>query len=148
MKTIFDKATREELIQRISSVNESNKNEWGKMNVSQMIAHCIKWEEMALSKKVYKQTLLGKLFGKMALKDFLKDEPFRRNVPTVPDFKIKEQNGNIVQLKGEWINLIKEYDHFDNNSNFVHPFFGRMTKEQLGILAYKHIDHHLRQFGA
>ena len=84
----------------------------------------------------------------MALKDFLKDEPFRRNVPTAPGFKIKEQNGNIVQLKGEWINLIKEYDHFNNNSNFVHPFFGRMTKEQLGILAYKHIDHHLRQFGA
>lgn len=27
------------------------------------------------------------------------------------------------------------------------PFFGRLTKAQWGRLAYKHVDHHLRQFG-
>jgi len=28
----------------------------------------------------------------------------------------------------------------------MHPFFGKMTKEQVGYLAYKHTDHHLWQF--
>lgn len=147
MKTIFDKATREQLIHRIGNVTENGKNEWGKMNVYQMLAHCIKWDEMTLSKKKYKQTLLGKLFGKMALKEFVRDEsPFRKNVPTVPGFRIKETSGDVEKLKSEWINLVKEYGQFED-SNLIHPFFGRMTKEQIGILAYKHTDHHLRQFG-
>lgn len=148
MKTIFESATRNDLVQRIATLNENSKSEWGKMNIYQMLAHCIKWEEMALSKKVYKQTLLGKLFGKMALKDFVKDEqPFKRNVPTVPEFKIKEATGDVELLKTKWIKLIKEYEQFGDRT-FMHPFFGPMSKEQIGILAYKHTDHHLRQFNA
>ena len=82
----------------------------------------------------------------MALKDFIKDEiPFKKNVPTVPAFKIKELTGDVKLEKKKWINLIDEYAHF-SNVDFVHPFFGKMNKEQIGYLAYKHIDHHLRQF--
>lgn len=146
MKTIFDTSTREDLIHRISKIKGDSEAVWGKMNLCQMMIHCIKWEEMALGKKKYKQSLLGRIFGKMALKDFVKDEtPFKRNVPTVPEFKIKEQAGNIDELKEKWISLMKEYEQFTNN-HFMHPFFGELTKEQTGILAYKHTDHHLRQF--
>jgi hypothetical protein len=28
-----------------------------------------------------------------------------------------------------------------------HSFFGRLTPEQWAILTFKHLDHHLRQFG-
>lgn len=28
-----------------------------------------------------------------------------------------------------------------------HTFFGKMTPDQWAILTYKHLDHHLRQFG-
>jgi hypothetical protein len=148
MKTIFDKATREELMQRIGTLHENSKRDWGKMNVSQMVTHCIKWEEMAQGKTIYKQSLIGKIFGKMALKDFVKDEkPFKRSVPTAPGFRIKETHGDVEQLKNKWIALMKEYDRIDD-INFMHPFFGRMNKEQTGILSYKHTDHHLRQFNA
>lgn len=82
----------------------------------------------------------------MALKGFIKDEtPFKRNVPTVPEFKIKEQSGDVELQKKKWVNLIDEYAQF-SNFNFIHPFFGKMNKEQIGYLAYKHTDHHLRQF--
>ncbi len=146
MKTIFDIATREELINRIKLLNDRSSAQWGKMNIYQMLNHCTKWEEMALGKKKYKQSFLGRLFGKMALTDFIKDDkPFKRNVPTVPEFKIKETNGDMFSLQSKWIKLIEEYNNF-NNENFIHPFFGKMTKEQIGILAYKHTDHHLRQF--
>ena len=123
MKTVFDKSIRDELIARIVLLEDNCKSVWGKMNVYQMVLHCIKWEEMALGKKKYKQTFLGRLFGKMALQDFIKDEtPFKRNVPTVPEFKIKEEDGNFDLQKSNWIDLIKEYEYFDNQ-NFVHPFF-------------------------
>lgn len=146
MKTIFDIEVREEFISRISMLNKHSSPIWGKMNLAQMLMHCTKWDEMALGKKKYRQTFLGILFGKMALKDFVKDEmPLKKNVPTVASFKIKETDGNIEILKSKWIELIVEYQYF-NNQNIFHPFFGKLTAEQLGLLAFKHTDHHLRQF--
>src|ERR1700712_663971 len=133
MKTIFDKITRDELINRINSLNENSKAQWGKMNVSQMLKHCTQWDEMALGKKKYKQSFIGKLFGKMALKDMMKDEPIKKNLPTVPSFKIKEEV-DITEEKKKWIMLLDEYKHFSNDG-FIHPFFGAMKKEHTGFLA-------------
>ena len=149
MKTIFDNAIREELIQRIRLVDKDAKPEWGKMNVYQMVKHNTYWNGWVtgIDKHIYKQEILGKIFGKFALNKMIKDEkPFDKNIPTSDQFKIKEFNGNIDAEKNKWIELVNEYEHFDN-PNFIHDFFGRMTVEQIGILAYKHTDHHLRQFG-
>lgn len=146
MKTIFDKTTRDELIARINTLNESNTAQWGKMNIYQMLKHCILYEEMMLGKIKYKRAFLGRLFGKMALPEFIKDEsPIKRNVPTLPELKIRENNGNVAVEKNKWITLIKEYAH-SSSPGIVHSFFGKLTKEQVGYLAYKHTDHHLRQF--
>jgi hypothetical protein len=144
MKSVFEKATRDELINRINLLDENSTAQWGKMNVSQMLRHCTKWDEMALGKTKYKQSFIGKLFGKMALKNIVKDEPLKKNLPTVPSFKVRE-NTDIAEEKKKWIRLLEEYDHFSNDG-FIHPFFGAMTKEHTGYLVYKHIDHHLRQF--
>jgi hypothetical protein len=47
--------------------------------------------------------------------------------------------------KKKWIGLIDEYTEF-SNPDFIHPFAGKMTEKQIGRLAYKHADHHMRQF--
>lgn len=146
MKTIFDKSTRDGLITRINALHENSIAQWGKMDVSQMLKHCSQWDEMALGKKKYKQSFLGKLFGKIGLKGMMKDEPMKKNQPTVPSFKITEKV-DFSEEKAKWIQLLDEYKEFPNNC-FVHPFFGILTKEQTGFIVYKHIDHHLRQFGA
>lgn len=145
MKTIFDKTTRDELINRINALTENSMAQWGKMTIYQMLKHCTLWEEMILGKKKYKRVFIGRLFGKMALKGLIKDEsPLRRNTPTIPEFRIRD-NGNVASQRMKWIALLEEHAHF-SNPGFVHPFFGKMTKEQIGYLAYKHTDHHLRQF--
>ncbi|GAA4291832.1 DUF1569 domain-containing protein [Aestuariibaculum suncheonense] len=149
MKTIFNENIREQLIERIQKINEDSKAEWGKMNVSQMLKHNTYWNKWILGKEnhSYKQAFLGKLFGKIALKKMIKDErPFDKNIPTSNQFKVNDSNVNIESEKSEWISLVKEYENF-NNPIFIHDFFGKMTKEQIGILVYKHTDHHLRQFG-
>jgi len=146
MKTVFDDATRLGLINRISNLNESSSPQWGKMNVYQMLKHCVLCEEMYLGKKKYNRTFLGRIFGKMGLKNLLKDEkPIGKNAPTSPYFKIREISGNVEEEKSKWIALIKEYQNF-NNPDFEHWFFGKMTKEEVGYFVYKHTDHHLRQF--
>lgn len=146
MKSVLDKTTRDELIERVYSLNENSTALWGKMTVSQMMKHCTQWDEMALGKTKYKQSFLGKLVGKFALKDMMKDEPMKKNMPTVPSFKIKE-NADVEEEKKKWLKLLGEYANYSTDG-FLHPFFGKMTKEQTGFMVYKHIDHHLRQFNS
>ena len=145
MKTVSDKATRDELIRRIRQMTPNATAQWGKMNVDQMVRHCSLWEELMLGKKKSKQNWIGKLFGKMALKGLLKDDkPLRRNTPTIPDLKIKE-TGDFETEKARWIRLMEERVS-SPVPEIMHPFFGKMTKEQSDFLIYKHTDHHLRQF--
>jgi Protein of unknown function (DUF1569) len=145
MKSVFDKTTREGLITRINTLDENSTAQWGKMTVYQMLKHCRLWEQMVFGQQKYKRGFLGLLFGKMALKDLTKDdEPLKRNTPTIAELKITG-TGDVASEKKNWLVLIEQYAHF-SNTDLVHPFFGKMTKEQIGYLAYKHTDHHLRQF--
>ena len=146
MKTIFNKQIRNELIDRVNLLNENSTRQWGKMNVYQMLKHCILCEEMYLGKTPYKRTFLGYLLGRIALNQLMKDDkPKKRNSPTKQEFIIMEETGDFLEDKTKWISLINEYKDY-TNQNFVHWFFGRMTTEQVGMSVYKHIDHHLRQF--
>ncbi len=150
LKTIFDELTRRELIQRIKSLDKQSPAEWGKMNPSQMVRHCIRWDEWTLGmhSPAYKQAFIGRLFGKMALHRTTRDnKPLDRNVPTSSWLKIKEINGDFEKDINQWVSLVNAYRQYDNPA-FIHDFFGKMTRDEIGILAYKHSDHHLRQFGA
>ena len=148
MKTIFDNATRDELISRINLLTKNHTAQWGKMNVYQMTKHCTIWNNWVLGKNqsVYTQGLLGWIFGKMALKGLVGNEkPMKRNMPAGSAFLTKEKNGDVELQKKIWIEQVTEYGHF-SNPGFIHDFFGKMKVDEIGILAYKHFDHHLRQF--
>jgi len=145
MKTIFDQSTRDEMIRRIQAIDEHSSARWGKMSVSQMLKHCSQWDEMAQGKTRYRQSLIGRLFGKMALRDMLKDEKMKRNLPTVPSFVIRGSS-DVETEKKKWIQLMHQYADYPTDG-FIHPFFGAISKENTGYLVYKHADHHLRQFG-
>src|SRR5687767_10493064 len=109
MKTIFDKTTRDELINRINSINPNGTAQWGKMNLYQMLKHCTLWEEMALGRLKCKRIFLGRLLGKMALRNSLKNEsPMMRNAVTSPELIVKEKNGNITSERTKWMGLIEE----------------------------------------
>lgn len=147
MQTIYNKHTQEELIKRINLLTENHKPQWGKLNVFQMIEHCIKWDEMAFGKLNLKQVFIGRLFGKLALKSMIKDEkPIGRNIGTLPELKTSVVSSSLEPLKKKWGTSVLNYNSLTANHRFVHSFFGTLNKEQTGLLAYKHIDHHLRQF--
>lgn len=148
MKNIFDQSTRNEVIARINSLNNTSSAQWGKMNLFQMLRHCILWDDMVLQNKRYKRAFIGILLGKILLKMELQDRPMRQNNPTIPELIIKETNGDIEAEKLRWISSVNKYAQYSlPDFSFVHPYFGKMTREQIGLHAYKHCDHHLRQFG-
>ncbi len=146
MKTILDKATRDELIARVTKLDASCTAQWGKMSAFQMIGHLTVWDERVLNDVKVKQAIIGKVFGKIALKRVLRDEkPLDKNVPTSPSYKVNG-SGDLEEAKAKWIAQIQGYDNY-TTPEYMHDFFGKMSREQLGQLGYKHIDHHLRQFG-
>lgn len=149
MKSIWDADVREEVTSRIRSLDDETKGRWGKMNVFQMLRHCILWDEMVLNNVRYKRPLIGILFGQFFLKKELSgDAPMRKNSPTIPDLIIRETSGNVAAEKQAWIALVNAYANYTlADYAFVHPFFGKMTREQLGRFVYRHTDHHLKQFG-
>lgn len=147
MKSVLDKSAREELISRIQTLDEASKARWGKMNVYQMLRHCVLCEELYLGKTKHKRAFMGRIFGKIGLKNILDEsKPFPKNAPTSDAFKVKESGGDVTAEKAKWIALLDEYKTYPDS--YVHWFFGKMTREQVGQFVYKHNDHHLQQFGA
>ncbi|MCZ8285554.1 MAG: DUF1569 domain-containing protein [Bacteroidia bacterium] len=146
MKTIYNKTNREELIARMNRLTPEHKAQWGKMTAYQMLKHCCMNEQLLLGKKTYPRLFVGRLFGKLALNNMLKnDAPLSKNSPTHPSMKITGA-GDFDAQRREWIELLNQYDP-STTAAFTHPFFGLMTTEQIGRSVYKHTDHHLRQFG-
>lgn len=147
MKSVFDPAVRQELASRIRVLNSGQRALWGKMNAAEMLKHCKLCDDMYLGNLKIKRVFIGRLIGKLMLKKFLKEEAaFSKNSPTSPVLKTTSDPIEFDAQKKEWLKQIEQYAHF-SNPEFVHPFFGPMTREQIGYFAYKHADHHLRQFG-
>ena len=149
MKTIFDPNTRDELIGRLGNLTPECERQWGKMTPAQAMEHTARVLEMATSAdQPIPQLFLGKALGWIFKGQFLGEKPFRKNAPTGPDYVIKddpEMDPTRERLK----ELIIKFhtlgpDALDGN---VHPFFGKLTGKQWGETQYKHVDHHLRQFG-
>lgn len=138
--------TRTKLLQRIQQLNSNSLPKWGRMTVYQMIRHCLLAEHMFQGKKQYKQVLMGRLFGKMALKSILKEGALMpRNAKASDDFLEPQTTGDVETAKQEWVTAINGWEQ-SASAEITHWFFGRMTKEQAGQFVYKHTDHHLRQF--
>ena len=148
MKNLLDIETHNELTARIQKLEPESKATWGKMNVSQMLAHVAEAYKVPLSEQPIPRMLIGRLIG-WAFKPVLyNDKPWKQNLPTAPNFIIKdERNFNEEQLN--LLNLVDTFHYAgpENIGRFPHPMFGKFTTEQWGLAMYKHLDHHLRQFG-
>jgi hypothetical protein len=87
------------------------------------------------------------LIGWFFKKSMYNDKPWRKNLPTLPRAKANEEKEFEVEYK-ILLELVDElYSHRDRKDWNPHPIFGNFTPEQWGKLEYKHLDHHLRQFG-
>ena len=148
MQNLFQPESATGIVMRIARLKPIDKAEWGKMNVAQMLAHCKAPLEVALGDRNLKHSLIGWLFGKIAKKQMLKDKPFKQNMPTAPSFVVKDKR-SFADEQDQLLTLIRRFSEADPESIVarVHPFFGKMSINEWGVLQWKHLDHHLRQFG-
>jgi hypothetical protein len=149
MKNLFEKEDYAEIRERLDKLNPQSEHQWGKMEVSQMMAHCSAALEVAQGDRTLKRGVLGLLFGASYKKKYVYDNSFKRNDPTDPTFKIVDER----DFERERARLIKNIERFyqggpDHVSKSVHPFFGKMTPIEWAQLSYNHLNHHFKQFNA
>ena len=150
MKTLFDPATLHQVQTRLAQLQPQSERQWGTMTAAQMLAHCANSMQWGVGELVpetlpHPARLLGRLFKPLFFRD---DAPMRKNSPTAKSLLVRDQR-DFVRERDRLAQLI---DRFAANGRAActtnpHSFFGPLTPEQWGVLTYKHLDHHLRQFG-
>ena len=148
MNSIFDQKDNSQLIDRLKKLTPQTQGLWGKMNVSQMIAHVHEPLLVMKGDKTIKFTLLGMFFGKYLKNKFIKDRGFGKNLLTHAKFKVVDEK----QFQKEQEKLIETLLLFQLKGPSIitknkHPFFGNMTHEEWADMMYLHTNHHLNQFG-
>lgn len=148
MKTLFDKAVCEELLQRIDNLSPDSKALWGKMNVTQMLAHSAAGMDMASGRLNIDRVFIGKLIGGFLKSIYTNEKPFKKNSPTATEL-VKNNASDFEKEKANLKSLMQEFSSggLEKCTAHPHPFFGKLKAEDWGIGIYKHTDHHLRQFG-
>ncbi len=148
MKSLFDSNTHQEVLHRIEQLDQAKTPIWGQMNMMQMLRHSQKPLQVANGSLALKKP---NLFMGFVLKFFKKslydDTPWRQNLPTAKEFVIRDTE----DFETERTRLVADLHEFAKKSTNLHwpehPIFGKFTTDQWGKMQYKHIDHHLRQFG-
>ncbi|HTN45065.1 MAG TPA: DUF1569 domain-containing protein [Flavipsychrobacter sp.] len=152
MQSLFTTEGKQSILDRIQRLTPQSQKQWGKMNVAQMLAHCQKPLEAALNIELIptdlKMKMLSFLFGKMVKNQYLSGAELKKNSPTAPTFVITDER----DFEKEKEILIKDINAFSEKGRAGklgnrHPFFGKMTHEEWDALQWKHLDHHLKQFG-
>jgi hypothetical protein len=146
---IFSKKVADDLIQRINNLSDESMPLWGKMSVSQMLAHCNVSYEMVYEDKHPKPNGLMRIILKLLVKNTVVNEnPYKKSKPTAPAFIIKGEK-DFEEEKSRLTGFIqrtqglgkKEFQGRESHS------FGKLSVEEWNNMFYKHLDHHLRQFG-
>ena len=146
MKTLFDPNVQVELLARFDAVKADSPARWGTMDAARMLAHCAEGLRMPVDLKVKPGFPI--LFGWMFKRIATSETPFRHGVPTARELTIAEPR----DFEASRRHFLESWDKVKGGPstirNFRHPFFGHLDAGQWGILMYKHLDHHFRQFGA
>ncbi len=149
IKNIFDPTVANEVIDRINKLTPESKPLWGTMSVAKMLAHCNVTYEMVYSDKHKKPNAFMKFILKLLVKEKVVGvKPYKHNLRTAPAFVIKDEK-EFEKEKSILVEYIRKTQqlggvHFNNKES---NSFGPLTQQEWNNMFYKHLDHHLCQFG-
>jgi hypothetical protein len=148
MKSLYDAATVAEVKERMAHLGPESERMWGKMSAAQMLAHCSISLETAVGDRRPPRLLMGRVLGRLVKPHFTNEKPMGKNGPTDKSFIVADERDVAVERE-RLAGLIDRFAAAGPAGCTTHPhsFFGKLTAEEWGKGMYKHLDHHLRQFG-
>ena len=147
--SLFLQENSDAILERIHRLTPESKPLWGKMNVAQMLAHCVVTYEMVYENKHPKPNYVMQLILKAFVKKIVTNEvPYPKNSRTSPAFIIADARvfeKEKYRLIG-YINQTQKLgpDAFEQKKS---NSFGRLSANEWNNMFYKHLNHHLSQFG-
>jgi hypothetical protein len=149
MKNVFNETDSKELVNRINLLSPGTPALWGKMTVDQMLAHCNVTYELVYDNKHPKPNPVKKFLLKAFVKNLVVTEkPYKKNSPTALEFIIKDNKKFETEQKRLTDHIQKTQQlgeaHFEGRESHS---FGKLNKTEWNNMFYKHLDHHLNQFG-
>ena len=149
LPNIFTREETVKVINRINNLSPDSQPNWGTMSVAQMLAHCNVTYEMIYDNIHKKPNAFLKFILKMMIKNKVVSETmYERNSRTAPQFIIKETKDFTLEKQRlvDYINKTQQLGeaHFDNKESHS---FGTLNKTEWNNMLYKHLNHHLTQFG-
>lgn len=147
MPTVWDADQRAALVRRAESLTPAHTARWGRFSVAAMVAHLNDATLMALDELPVNPK--APPFLRLAPVRYLLIHvlPMPKSAPTAPELLARSGS---AELAGELAAFRRLMDRLGAATTLAarHPAFGPMTRDDWGVLAHKHTDHHLRQFGA
>lgn len=149
LPNIFTATVSNGIMSRINKLSNTTPAQWGKMNATQMLAHCNVTFEFAYEEKHSKPNFfMGFILRNLVKGGLVNEKPNKRNASTAPEFIIKDdrnfdvEKNRLIQYINKTVQLGE--NHFEGRESMI---FGTMTSTEWNNLFYKHLDHHLTQFG-
>ncbi len=148
MNNLFNQPDVSQILQRIDKLTAGSQRQWGKMNAAQMLAHCNVSLETAMGGNFIKRLFIGRIIGTLLKPMVLGAKPFRKNSPTDKSYIFKDDRNFEEERSKTKASVTKFFEGGSSGcTTHPHPFFGRFTPEEWAVFQWKHLDHHLRQFG-
>lgn len=149
LPNIFTAEVTSNVIGRINKLNPTTKANWGKMSVAQMLAHCNVTYEMVFENVHPKPNGFVRFILKLLVKNKVVNETdYKQNGQTAPQFIIKDTKDFEVEKQRliGYLNKTVELgeSHFNNKESHS---FGILNSTEWNNMLYKHLNHHLTQFG-
>ena len=149
MKNLFEREAVDEVISRIDTLQPATRRQWGKMDVAQMMAHCSAALDMASGQLILPRLFIARLIGPFVRPIYTNEKPFSRGSPTDPKLVVSDQREFLREQEQLKVKVRQFYEGGEGNcTRHPHPFFGALPPQDWSRGMYKHLDHHLRQFGA
>ena len=149
MDTLFDAAARDRILVRIESLRPDSPRGWGKMDAAQMLSHCALALEAATGDAVLHTNFMAKLIGPLFKGWFVGSKPFSKNSPTHP-LLVQKAPCDFDRERTRLVAVVRKFHDAGPAAaaKYRHAFVQKLTGEEWGLVMHKHLDHHLRQFGA
>lgn len=149
LPNVFTKEVSDNIIERVNKLTNNSPAQWGKMKVAQMLAHCNVTYEMAYENIHPKPNFFMKLMLKSFVKKLVTNEvPYKHDSRTAPQFMITTDKNFDVEKNRliQYIQKTQQLGEANFNGKESHSF-GVLNTAEWNNLFYKHLNHHLSQFG-
>lgn len=147
IKNLLKEEVSDSIIARVKNLSAVHKSEWGEMTASEMLLHCNSCNRQILEESRGDKNNNKTIFTESS-RTYIAPN-FKKNIKgeLTHVTKGKANASDFEELRNKFILLIGKFPANDHPLTLSHPAFGNISTNEWGIAAYKHMDHHLRQFG-